>query len=398
MHLAAVTAICSVLLVSDALFFNDDPYREMSMDVPELIRYQGYPAEEHTIQTEDGYLLQIHRIPAGRNDPNSCTTQKPVIFLQHGLMCDSSNWIINLNESFGFILADAGFDVWMGNVRGNSYGLQNIHYSTDSKDFWDFSFDEMARYDLPAMLEYVLQTTSQTSLHYVGHSQGTTMGFAEFSTNKELAGKVAKFYALAPVATIGHAKSPLFLLGLNSITIEMTHTFLGHKNVLPPGYSLVMNEFALHVCGNPITNAICAGLIFMLCGPDIHGLNMTRLPVYFTHTPADTSDKDVIHWLQLFNSKKFQKYDYGRSGNREQYGQHKPPTYNLQEVDLPVALYSGSDDWLANPKDVAYLVSQLPNMSHEEIPGWNHVDFIWGMQAPTLYHKIINDIKSASAK
>ena len=80
----------------------------------------------------------------------------------------------------------------------------------------------MARYDLPAMLEYVLQTTSQTSLHYVGHSQGTTMGFAEFSTNKELAGKVAKFYALAPVATIGHAKSPLFLLGMNSMTIKVT--------------------------------------------------------------------------------------------------------------------------------------------------------------------------------
>ena len=62
----------------------------------------------------------------------------------------------------------------------------------------------------------------------------------------------------------------------------MTHMFLGHKGVLPPGYSLVMNEFALHVCGNPITNGFCAAMIFMLCGPDVHGLNMvsekTSLP------------------------------------------------------------------------------------------------------------------------
>ena len=36
MHLAAVTAICSVLLGSDALFFHDDPYPEMSMDVVSL--------------------------------------------------------------------------------------------------------------------------------------------------------------------------------------------------------------------------------------------------------------------------------------------------------------------------------------------------------------------------
>ncbi|XP_068679321.1 lysosomal acid lipase/cholesteryl ester hydrolase-like isoform X2 [Montipora foliosa] len=377
MHLASVAVICSVLLVSDAFFFPPNRYPEMDMDVPQMIRYQGYPVEEHTVQTEDGYRLQIHRIPAGRNDdPNSYTAQKSVIFLQHGLMCDSSNWVINMaNESFGFILADAGFDVWMGNVRGNSYGLQNIYYSTDSDAFWDFSFDKMSKYDLPAMLNFVLQTTSQTSLYYVGHSQGTTIGFAEFSTNKELAGKVKKFFALAPVARIGHVETPMNLLGLTSASIKITHDFLGKRGVLPRGYNAMMNEFALHVCTNVIGEAFCTGTIFMVCGSDIDGLNTTRLPVYYAHTPSDTSVKDVIHWLQ-----------------------RDPPTYNLQEVDLPVALYSGSNDWLADPIDVAYLASQLPNMSHEEIPGWNHVDFIWGMQAPTLYHKIINDIKSASAK
>ena len=84
------------------------------------------------------------------------------------------------------------------------------------------SFDKMSKYDLPAMLNFVLQTTSQTSLYYVGHSQGTTIGFAEFSTNKELAGKVKKFFALAPVARIGHVETPMNLLGLTSASIKGT--------------------------------------------------------------------------------------------------------------------------------------------------------------------------------
>ena len=32
----------------------------------------------------------------------------------------------------------------------------------------------MARYDLPTMLEYVLQTTGQEEMFYAGHSMGTT--------------------------------------------------------------------------------------------------------------------------------------------------------------------------------------------------------------------------------
>ena len=67
----------------------------------------------------------------------------------------------------------------------------------------------MARYDLPAMLNFVMAKTSQSSLYYVGHSQGTLIAFAEFARNKELAKSVKKFFALGPVATIGHMTRPL---------------------------------------------------------------------------------------------------------------------------------------------------------------------------------------------
>ena len=69
------------------------------------------------------------------------------------------------------------------------------------------SWEEMAAHDLPAMLEYVLNGTGQPDLFYVGHSQGTLIGFTAFSSNPELAKKVKIFFALAPVYTVTHCSS-----------------------------------------------------------------------------------------------------------------------------------------------------------------------------------------------
>ena len=73
----------------------------------------------------------------------------------------------------GFILAEAGYNVWMGNFRGNTYSREHAVLDVAKEKFWHFSFDQMGQHDLPTMLNYVLELTKKERLSYIGHSMGT---------------------------------------------------------------------------------------------------------------------------------------------------------------------------------------------------------------------------------
>jgi len=93
------------------------PEPDCFYNITQLIQSKGYVCEEHKVTTSDGYILGVYRIPRGRNSSPSATPGRPVL-LQHGLLDAGTSWVINFPEqSLGFILADAGYDVWIGNVN-----------------------------------------------------------------------------------------------------------------------------------------------------------------------------------------------------------------------------------------------------------------------------------------
>lgn len=123
---------------------------------PEIAVRHGYLAETHTVVTEDGYLLNLHRIPCGRQGCGNGIRQP--VFLQHGILASSADWVLSGPEkAIAFILADLGYDVWLGNSRGNSYSRHHTSMSNDDKKYWDFSFHEMAIFDLPAEINFIYQ-------------------------------------------------------------------------------------------------------------------------------------------------------------------------------------------------------------------------------------------------
>ena len=57
-------------------------------DFEELCAVYGYTPEEHLVQTKDGYLLVIHRLPSRKGEARArpgTPTGKPVVYLHHGV-------------------------------------------------------------------------------------------------------------------------------------------------------------------------------------------------------------------------------------------------------------------------------------------------------------------------
>ncbi|XP_051959353.1 lysosomal acid lipase/cholesteryl ester hydrolase-like isoform X2 [Xyrauchen texanus] len=360
---------------------------EVNMNISEIIRHWGYPAEEFEVVTEDGYILSVNRIPNGVKS-KAWREPKPVVFLQHGLLAAGSNWVTNLpNTSLGFILAEAGFDVWIGNSRGNTWSRKHVSLDPKEKEYWKFSHDEMAKKDLPAVINFITKTTGQEQIFYVGHSQGTTIAFMAFSSMPELASKIKMFFALAPVATVALTKSPMTKLSV--IPEFLIWDLFGRKDFFPQND--LIKFFATEFCSRKPLSVLCGNVFFLLCGFDEKNLNMTRTPVYTTHCPAGTSVQNMVQWAQAVKYGKLMAYDYGKAGNMAHYNQTSPPLYNIRDMLVPTALWSGGQDTLADPQDVALLLTQIPKLVyHRNIDHWEHLDFIWGLDAPQeMYNKMI---------
>ncbi|XP_030741797.1 gastric triacylglycerol lipase isoform X2 [Echinops telfairi] len=335
---------------------------EVTMNISQMITYWGNPNEDYEVVTEDGYILEINRIPHGRKNSEN---------------------------------TDAGFDVWLGNSRGNTYARRNIYYSPDSVELWAFSFDEMAKYDLPATIKFIVKKTGQESLHYVGHSQGTTIGFIAFSTNPKLAKRIKTFYALAPVAMVKYTKSLL-----NKLSLVPTFLFkiiFGNKMFYPHHF---LDDFlATEVCSRQTLNKLCSNALFIICGFDSQNLNTSRLDVYLSHNPAGTSVQNVLHWSQAVSSGKFQAFDWGSPvQNKMHYNQPTPPFHNMTAMRVPIAVWSGGNDWLADPHDVDLLLPRLSNVIYsKKIAPYNHLNFIWAVNAAQeIYNEIVSVIARVS--
>jgi len=360
-------------------FFGGNADPEINMKPEELIQRWGYKAEVYEVTTKDGYILPLYRIPQGKTE-NSTT--KPVVYLQHGLENSAADWVINLpDESAAFLFADAGFDVFIGNFRGTTYSKRHTTLSPKDHAFWQFSWDQMAAFDLPALLEKTLEISKADKLYYVAHSMGTMTAFAQFSQNQALAQKIKRFYALGPVASMKNVRGPVKYAAPATKYMGLIAKLFGVDEFLPN--NKLQEEWARYVCPLPLTDLVCKNVLLMISGPNTHQINASRVPVIDAHSPAGTSVQMVVHFGQLITSGNFQAFDYGSAKeNQAHYGSDHPPQYDLTKMEVPISVYYGADDYLASPDDVLYAISKFKNVVDQVlVPEFQHMDFVWGLRA-----------------
>ncbi|TKA73390.1 hypothetical protein B0A49_06803 [Cryomyces minteri] len=354
-------------------------------DFVELCELYGYSAEEHIVQTQDGYLLGLHRLAWKKGEEDKRvnggqgSVQKKVVYLHHGLMMNSEVWVCltERERCLPFMLVDRGYDVWLGNNRGNKYSKKSVNHSPTEIPFWNFSMDQFAFHDIPDSIEYVLSTTQQPSLSYIGFSQGTAQAFATLSIHPTLNDKVDVFIALAP------AMSPP---GLNRGIVdsfvkaspEVLFLAFGRRAILG---SATMWEALLYP---PIFVRLIDYSLSFLFG--WHSRNMTphqKLAAY-PHLYSFTSTKSVVHWFQIIRNGNFQMYDdevqapLSIINGGKYYKVAKFPTRNIK---TPIVLVYGGSDSLV---DITIMLKELPKHTvAKEIPHYEHLDFLWASDVDT---------------
>lgn len=213
-----------------------EPTYKLVADLKYYYQQYGLDVEKFRVITKDGYELDLWHI-TGNTDVEF--EKNPVLFI-HGLLQSSGSFASSgLNSLAYYIKQNLGRDVWLGNNRcGLVPGTRHAEgKATD--DLWDWDLNEMSKYDLPCLIDYVLKQTGKEKVELIGHSQGTMqslqslINYKKIDTNFDncLLGKVDNFIALAPAIYPGTLIYDNFVLKflasvINSKVIMGTQAFI----------------------------------------------------------------------------------------------------------------------------------------------------------------------------
>ncbi|XP_063980892.1 gastric triacylglycerol lipase-like isoform X2 [Diachasmimorpha longicaudata] len=344
-----------------------------------LVEGHGRRADWHRVTTEDGYILSIFRILP--NQPRNNSQCGPPIYLQHGLSGTADMFVILQPErNIAFLLADAGYDVWMGNLRGSAYSRKHRTWSPENSKFWDFSMDEYAIKDLPAMMDYILDATNRSSLSYIGISLGTTISTILLSNRTDYNSKLNLVVHLAPVTFF---KTPNLARKILSIAADLLEGPFKAFEILPRN-RLIYSFVELVCLANSAMLEFCLFFVDTIVGKDREQLDMP--PNFLLKIaqlyPAGCSAKVFFHYFQFIRTGEFGYFDHKNDKtNLRYYGQTKAPAYNLTNIVAPMAFFKAPNDPLSTLEDDLALISKLPvnRTLYYEIVRWknfNHIDFI----------------------
>ena len=311
----------------------------------------GYQVQTHFVTTKDGYILRLFRV----QKPGASTTTKPPVLMVHGLTHTALAYVVCQNaKPPAFQLADTDFDVWVANTRGNFLSKMHVSLDTASKEFWNFSAQDLAEKDLPALIDFVLANSGASTLKYVGHSQGTYLLMHLLSYLPEYNEKVDFGVLLTPFSGMFSPKANYLKLFMH----PWMHKYMEYKQA----YSIMTNPYATGVA-KFLARFPQLAVSLTKERYDITLANDSKdvIPIYTQRLIGGTSTKNMIYWSQVVAAKnpRPRKFDYGAVQNQAVYGSPVPPQLDYSKIKVPLAILAGAHDTIVSPGDTDILRMQL---------------------------------------
>ncbi len=167
------------------------------------------PCTDGYAYTEDGWRLGVrHYVPASP-DPGKL----PVV-LCHGLGLNATFWTITDNH-LPAQLAARGYEVYVFDIRGSGENakvgrsdrvnriLRQTFLCERAESRW--TVDDIVKYDVPAILNYVQRDTGRNRVNWIGHSLGGMLVFTYLETSPQPE-RIANFVGMG--STIIQAETP----------------------------------------------------------------------------------------------------------------------------------------------------------------------------------------------
>uniref|UniRef100_A0A182X8C8 Partial AB-hydrolase lipase domain-containing protein n=1 Tax=Anopheles quadriannulatus TaxID=34691 RepID=A0A182X8C8_ANOQN len=387
----------SVQQVEEDPPFNNLQEEDAYLTVPQLVWKYGYEIEIHEVQTEDGYLLDLYRI-AGRRAASGQPPLRPhrnaPIFLMHSLLSSCADWVLmGPGRALAYLLADAGFDVWMGNARGTRYSRKHLHHDPDARagEFWNFSWHEIGLYDVRALIDHVLNATGAARLHYGGFSQGTMVLFVLLSERPEYSAKLIDMQAISPSVYMYRLEGRIvrtFVTLADPLVAALDAA--GRREILPNRRFIAPLVKIVCADGNV---TVCRELLYDVAGRNPAQVDDRMLRIFLGHFPAGASLRQLHHFSQIIRTARFAKYSPLRSTGRDGFHASPPaPLYNLTRATVPVVVYYGLNDHVINYRDALQLADEVPNLAavHQIADRhFTHSDFILAKNSARLLNTIL---------
>ncbi|XP_073958275.1 lipase 1-like isoform X2 [Choristoneura fumiferana] len=347
--------------------------------------------EMHQVTTSDLYILTVFRL---RNLKMNITRNQHPVLMFHGLMESSDRFIEHgRNLSLAYDLVDAGFDVWLGNNRGNKYSRRHVYLNPDDPEdkfsFFNYTYEDIGVNDVSAIVDYILNETKTKQLHYIGHSQGGTIFFVlnslrpkyneKFLTANLLAGAgYQKYFSNSLIEILASLADKIYEILLKAGYVELFPS----KSVFQLSSTNTIEDLVKRCLSSTRLQSVCEMLHSnKMLGA--HGINSTGFA-------GGGAVKQFIHFSQNVRQKQFCRWDYEKQ-NKQVYGTDYPPNYDLGLITANTTLHFGMGDNLVNYKDVADMANDMPNARTRKVArdDFGHSDFTDSFDAKELVYDYI---------